>query len=123
MARRRHISRAMRIRIWEADKSCPFCGEIIPDLKEVRVEVSHTIPIELGGADEERNMRVAHYECHREHTAKVDIPMIAKAKRVEKKHNGTFRPPRHIVPGSKASPWKKTIRGKVERRVRKGEDA
>lgn len=122
MGRRRHISRAMRIRIWEADKSCPFCGEIIEDLKLVRVEVSHTIPLELGGADEERNMRVAHYECHREHTAKVDIPMIAKAKRVRAKHTGTFRPPRHIVPGSKASPWKKTLRGKVERRMPK-EDA
>lgn len=121
MARRRHISRAMRIRIWEADKSCPFCGEIIPDLKEVRVEVSHTIPLELGGADEERNMRVAHYECHRAHTATVDIPVIAKAKRVSAKHNGTFRPPRHIVPGSKASKWRKPLNKPAVLRHRKEE--
>lgn len=114
--KRRHISRRMRNLIFEdAGGICTFCREEIARETQ-RWEVSHDIPLELGGADDRTNMRPAHYDCHRQQTAKVDIPRIAKAKRVEAKHNGTFRPPRHVVPGSKASPWKKLLSGKVVRR-------
>lgn len=51
-------------------------------------DVSHEIPIELGGPDDDTNRRAAHRKCHREHTAKVDIPAIAKAKRIEAGHVG-----------------------------------
>lgn len=118
MTARRHISKKMRLRI-HADHGgiCCFCKEMI-HLDQHRMEISHRIPLAMGGADEERNMEPAHYDCHRSHTASVDIPQIAKAKRVEKKHTGQFRPPRHIVPGSKASPWKRTLRGKTVRRIK-----
>lgn len=122
MPRRRHISRAMRMRIHEAHPCCPFCAERI-DLNVDRVEIAHFVAVALGGADEEHNMRVAHHGCHRVETAEVDIPQIAKAKRVERKHNGTWRRPKNIVPGSKASLWKKKLSGRVERRPRQPEAA
>lgn len=49
-------------------------------------DVSHEIPLELNGADDEANRRPAHRKCHQIHTATVDIPAIAKAKRVQAKH-------------------------------------
>lgn len=49
-------------------------------------DVSHEIPLELGGADDDANRRAAHRKCHRVHTATVDIPAIARAKRIEAKH-------------------------------------
>jgi 5-methylcytosine-specific restriction protein A len=49
-------------------------------------DISHEIPLELGGADDDTNRRAAHRKCHRDHTARVDIPAIAKAKRVQAKH-------------------------------------
>ena len=51
-------------------------------------DVSHDIPLELGGADDASNWRVAHRVCHRDHTARVDVPAIAQAKRREASHMG-----------------------------------
>jgi len=47
-------------------------------------DVSHEIPLEAGGKDDESNWLVAHRKCHRTHTAKVDMPLIAKVKRINK---------------------------------------
>jgi len=59
-------------------------------------DVSHEIPLELGGADDESNWRIAHRTCHRDHTATVDAPAIAKAKRREAVHKGAVRPVQKI---------------------------
>ena len=45
-------------------------------------DVSHEIPLEMGGKDDETNWLVAHRKCHRVHTATVDMPRIAKTKRI-----------------------------------------
>jgi len=74
-------------------------------------EVSHEIPLELGGADDEANMRPAHAKCHRAHTSTVDIPNIARAKRRYAKHIGARK--RSTFLGSRQSRWKKTISGRV----------
>lgn len=50
-------------------------------------DVSHEIPLELFGADDDTNRRAAHRKCHRTHTATVDIPAIARAKRIEAKYH------------------------------------
>jgi 5-methylcytosine-specific restriction endonuclease McrA len=79
-------------------------------------EVSHAVPLEMGGADEIQNMFPAHKKCHRKHTSEVDIPMIAKAKRREARHIGAHRS-RRPMPGSKASGLRKRMDGTVERRT------
>lgn len=74
---------------------CHLCnGEITPGQAW---DVSHEIPLELLGADDDTNRRAAHRKCHRRHTATVDIPAIARAKRVQAKHyagNSSIRPMR-----------------------------
>lgn len=79
-------------------------------------EVSHAVPLEMGGADEIQNMFPAHQKCHRRHTSEVDIPTIAKAKRREARHIGAHRS-RRPMPGSKASGLRKRMNGQVERRT------
>lgn len=90
MIRRRSLTTADRVRIFGAhDGICEFCdGKITVGQAW---EISHTIPLEMGGADDDTNMRPAHKKCHREHTAKVDQPAIAKTKRQHAKHIGAMR--------------------------------
>ena len=116
MTRRRSISRTMRARIFEAASGiCSICGQKIDGVRE-KWEISHEIPLALGGDDDEGNMRPAHERCHRQHTATVDAPQIAKAKRVHAKHTGAHRP-RYVMPGSRASGLKKKLDGTVVRRT------
>jgi len=75
-------------------------------------DVSHEIPLELGGKDDESNWLVAHRKCHRVHTATVDVPRIAKAKRQQAKHLGAVRS-RSPIPGSKSSKWKRKLDGTI----------
>ena len=59
-------------------------------------DVSHEIPLALCGSDDDSNWRVAHRACHREHTARVDQPTIAKVKRQAAAHIGAVRPAQKI---------------------------
>jgi 5-methylcytosine-specific restriction enzyme A len=52
----------------------------------------HIIPCEIGGGNELSNCQVLCVPCHGAKTQKIDIPMIAKAKRVYDKHNGIKKP-------------------------------
>lgn len=91
MKKRRRISTKQRLAVFTAaDGVCHICAGKI-GVGE-RWEVSHLIPLELGGADDASNTRPAHYRCHRDLTAKEDVPAIAKAKRREAKHKGAARP-------------------------------
>jgi 5-methylcytosine-specific restriction protein A len=54
-------------------------------------DVSHVIPLAVGGSDDESNWDVAHRKCHRTHTAKHDQPLIAKVERQRLKHIGAWR--------------------------------
>lgn len=109
---RKRISAKMRVEIFERHKGvCHMCG-----LRVVAGqvwEVSHEIPLECGGADDETNWKVAHRSCHRHHTATVDIPTIAKVKRIRQKHLGAKLPSRNTLPGGKNSEWKRTLDGRV----------
>ena len=78
-------------------------------------DVSHEIPLEAGGRDDDSNWLVAHRKCHRNHTARVDAPMIAKVKRIHQKHVGAKKS-RSSLPGSRGSLWKKKMDGTVVRR-------
>lgn len=85
--RRKRLSTTERIALLDREKhTCHICkGEIQPGQAW---DVSHEIPLALGGGDDEENRRAAHRKCHRGHTATVDLPAIARAKRVRAKHHG-----------------------------------
>lgn len=111
---RKRLSTRDRLRIFEAQSGvCHLC-EIKIQVGE-RWEVSHIIPLELGGEDTDGNRAPAHYKCHREHTAKNDAPAIAKSRRVRANHSGAKRS-RNPMPGGRDSPWRKKISGEVVRR-------
>jgi 5-methylcytosine-specific restriction endonuclease McrA len=87
MIARRRLSTADRVRIFQASAGlCHICGGKI-HVGEAW-DVSHEIPLELCGADDDTNMRPAHRKCHRIRTSETDIPDIARAKRREAKHLG-----------------------------------
>lgn len=109
---RRHLTKSQRLDVHAANSGrCHICNLVI-NLARERMEVEHVIPIGLGGADDTTNWRPAHVACHARKT-KADVATIAKAKRVKAKHDGTWRGPRHIVPGSRAHRLKKKLNGEV----------
>jgi 5-methylcytosine-specific restriction endonuclease McrA len=48
----------------------------------------HIVPAALGGDNSLQNCAVLCIPCHDAKTRKIDVPMIAKAKRVSDKHHG-----------------------------------
>ena len=103
----------VKLRVFEAhDGRCWLTGrKIMPgDLWDM----DHKIALCNGGEHRESNLAPALREEHRKKTAE-DVKMRAKADRVRKRHLGIHQPKR-IMPGSKASPWKKRLDGTVVRR-------
>lgn len=87
MMKRARLSTTQRFALLQREKyRCHLCNGLI--YVGQGWDVSHEIPLELGGADDDENRRSAHRKCHRAHTAAVDIPAIAKAKRVQAGHHG-----------------------------------
>lgn len=83
--RRKRLTTQQRFELLQRENhSCHLCNGTIQIGQDW--DVSHEIPLELGGADDDTNRRAAHRKCHRAHTATVDIPAIARAKRVRAKH-------------------------------------
>lgn len=82
---RKRFTTAQRFDLLKRENhTCHLCkGTITPGQAW---DISHEIPLELLGRDDESNRRCAHRKCHRIHTATVDIPAIARAKRIEAKH-------------------------------------
>jgi hypothetical protein len=78
-------------------------------------DVSHEIPLEAGGADDASNWLVAHRKCHRTHTSTVDIPLIAKVKRIHQKHVGAKKS-RSPMPLGRNSKFKRKMDGTIVRR-------
>lgn len=93
--------------------TCHLCNmKVIPGEEW---DVSHDIPLEAGGRDDDSNWLVAHRRCHRKHTATVDAPLIAKVKRIHQRHIGA-KQTRSPLPGGRNSKWKKKMDGTVVRR-------
>jgi len=93
---RRRISTTERLAIFKRHRGiCHLChGKIaIAELWDI----SHDIPLEMGGEDGGDNLRPAHRSCHRDHTAKVDLPTIARAKRREASHLGARPAPKRPI--------------------------
>jgi len=114
MTRRRRLSKAQRAEVLEQNGGCCYLCSL-PIVGPFEIE--HPVPFALGGSDKIEELRPAHIECHAAKT-KTDVTRIAKAKRVHRKHTGQFRPPRAVIPGSKATRFKKKLNGAVEMRPR-----
>lgn len=58
---------------------------------------------------------------HRRKSAKIDAPQMAKSRRLAgaRTEDAPQKPPKPktVIPGSKASPWRKRMNGHVERRT------
>jgi 5-methylcytosine-specific restriction enzyme A len=76
----------------------------------------HTIPFELSRDSRVSNCRLLCTSCDDGKTHRMDIPWIAKANRQRDKHRGAFERSRRPLPCGHASPFKKTIGGRVVRR-------
>lgn len=94
MTTRRRIPGTERLEIFIREGGiCHICGGKISGKPW---DISHEIPLEMGGADDGENLRIAHRACHQMHTAEYDIPAIRKAQRIERKHAG-IRKPRTMI--------------------------
>ena len=104
-----------------------------------RFEWDHSTPhAVISGPAHFTNLTPLLRDAHRRKTATIDIPRIAKGKRIARKQavhqarmaekmipvdvrgdrsDGRSSRPKHVMLGSKASPFKRKISGKVERRT------
>jgi 5-methylcytosine-specific restriction protein A len=88
---RKRLPTKDRVRIFELAKgTCHLCNGRIQAGEAW--EVSHAVPLEMGGHDDDANRFPAHKKCHRTQTSTIDIPMIAKAKRRQARHLGIKKP-------------------------------
>ena len=81
-------------------------------------EYHHNVHAAIGGSNSLDNCVVLSSKCHKLRTAKLDIPQIAKTKRIAAKRAGikADRPKSRPLPGTKASGIRKRMDGRVERR-------
>jgi len=114
MSRREFSKKTMR----EAyERSEGLCEGILASGERCCAEVAHKkhfdhiIPDALGGDTSLTNCAVLCLPCHGSKTQKIDVPMIAKAKRIKDRHNGIKKPSR--FPGSRDSKFKKRMDGSV----------
>ncbi len=112
MLKRIRLSTTQRFALLQREKyRCHLCSGLI--YVGQAWDVSHEIPLELGGADNDENRRVAHRRpCHRDRTALVDLPAIAKAKRVQASHHGA-RVARFPMRGGRDDILKRKMNGTV----------
>ena len=100
----------VRLRIFEAHGGiCHLTGRKIRPGDDW--DCDHIIALCNGGEHRETNLAPAIREDHRAKTAE-DVAQRAKDDRVRKKHLGIWKP-KTVVPGSKASRWKKKADGTV----------
>ena len=113
VARRPFPAKVKREALKRAEGRCEECT-FMPHLGKLHYD--HITPDALGGEPTLENCRVLCVMCHRDKTGKRDIPMIAKADRLYKKHNGAAKPKGRPMLGSKASGWKHEMNGRWVRR-------
>jgi hypothetical protein len=111
ISRRARLSTTARFALLQREEyRCHLCRGLITVGQAW--DVSHEIPLELTGADDEANRRAAHRKCHRGHTAAVDLPAIARAKRIEASHHGAKVSNRPMA-GGRADRFKRRMDGIV----------
>ncbi len=93
---------------------CNLCG--LPVTVGHAWDESHVpVPKALGGTE----TGIAHRVCNHIHNNKVVTPVVAKVKRLRRKHLGVVRPGmgKHRMPGGRASGQSRTMRHGVVARI------
>lgn len=104
------IPARVKLRIWEREKGiCHLSGRKIRPGEAY--DFDHKIAICNGGTHSEDNLFPALRDKHKEKT-RADVAEKAYTARVKAKHLG-IKKAKHVLPGSKASKWKRKISGKV----------
>lgn len=85
---RKSFSRKERARLFELRKGCCYLCKGKIGVAEAW-EIEHIIPWEISRDDSDENLDLAHKKCHRVKTDD-DMKTIAKVRRQEAKHNGTW---------------------------------
>lgn len=119
---RKNLSPKERERIFTAHNgTCHICHQ--PIQTGQRWEISHPIPLALGGEDVSSNRAPAHEHCHRTVTAVLDLPRIAKTKRQRRAHIGAKRPGlgHRPLPCGRNTRWKIKIGGGLTPRLSQGQ--
>ncbi len=87
--KRKRLTALQRIRIYDAASGvCCLCKEPIAPKKWI---IEHLVPLWLGGADDDSNMAVAHYDCAIAKTSS-EAPVKARGDRQRAKHLGIKKP-------------------------------
>jgi 5-methylcytosine-specific restriction endonuclease McrA len=108
---RRKLTPHRRLKVWERTGGfCVLCGFTIDGVRE-RWIAEHIRALELGGEDDLSNMGPAHEACALAKT-RDDHRRAAQAKRQKIRHIGADVAKRPL-PFGKASPWKRTLSGKI----------
>jgi hypothetical protein len=108
---RRKLTPHRRLKVWETTGGvCVLCERKIDGVRE-RWIAEHIRALELGGEDDLSNMGPAHEACALVKT-QDDHCRTAQAKRQKIRHIGAEASKRSL-PFGRASPWKRTISGKV----------
>lgn len=103
----------VRLRIFDANGGrCYLSGRKI--MPGDQWDLDHKLALCNGGENRESNLAPVLRVEHRKKTAE-DVKLRAKADRVRKKHLGIHKP-KHVMPGSRASKWKKPLHGPAVRR-------
>lgn len=103
----------VRVRVFDAyGGRCYLSGRKI--MPGDQWDLDHKRALCNGGENRESNLAPVLRVEHRKKTAD-DVKIRAKADRVRKKHLGIWKP-KTVMPGSRASKWKKPLHGPVQRR-------
>jgi hypothetical protein len=111
---RKRLSTSAREALYESARVaggypiCPRCN--LPVLHYQRWHAGHELSPLLGGRVEAD--QVEHAKCNVLFAAKVEVPLIAKNKRVRQRHIGAHQT-RRPMPGGRDSPLKKKMSGEV----------
>lgn len=103
----------VRLRVFERDGGvCHLTGRKI--LPGDDWDLDHVVALVNGGEHRESNLAPALRIEHRKKTAE-DVALKAKDRRVRQKHLG-IKQTKAVIPGSKASKWKRKLDGTTVRR-------
>lgn len=113
---RREFPAKIKLQAWDRCKvnGKPHCEEC-RGLLVGRAEYDHIKPDGLGGEPTLENCKVLCAKCHSRKTHQQDRPIMIKADRQKKKTAGINRA-KAVIPGSKASRWKRTFDGRTVER-------
>lgn len=97
MTKRRTITKAMRVRIFDrAGGVCHLCKLPINATRGEKWHVEHIKPLWEGGSDDETNMAPSHIDCHATKTGEEATPR-AKGTRQRARHIGATTPQGRIA--------------------------